>query len=88
MNEAGFGCEIAEKCGFLFEVMSDRETQLFHTKPARNLRLMMQVNGAIYLSLSCPFGEHHEATVDSHRIHDLFIILSTALVTKPGDNCT
>ena len=47
---------------------------------------MTQVNGAIYLSLVCPFGGRHEATVNSPRIHDLFITLCTALVTSPGDN--
>jgi hypothetical protein len=66
--------------------MSDRETQLFHTKPDRYLRLMTQVNGRIYLSLACPFRERIEATVNGPRIHDLFINLSTTLITNPGDN--
>jgi hypothetical protein len=66
--------------------MSDRETQVFHTKPARNWRLMTQVNWSIYLSLECPFGERLEATVISPRIRDLFITLSTTLVTNPWDN--
>jgi hypothetical protein len=47
---------------------------------------MTQVNGAIYLSLVCPIGGRVEATVNSPRIHDLFITLCTALVTNPGDN--
>ena len=47
---------------------------------------MTQVNCAIYLSLICPFGEPIEATVNSPHIRDLFITLSTALVTNPGDN--
>jgi hypothetical protein len=47
---------------------------------------MMQVNGAIYLSLVCPFGKRLEATMNSPRNHDLFISLSTILITNPGGN--
>ena len=47
---------------------------------------MMQVKRAINLSLMCPFGKRVDATLNSPSIHDLFINLSTALVTNPGDN--